>query len=41
MSDAVDVTPEEREEYDRTSFDYACFLTSDEDSQDELALGEL
>ena len=41
MSDRVDVTPEEREEYDKTSFEHACFLTSDEDSQDEVALEEL
>ena len=38
MSDGVDITPEERKDYDETSFDYANFLTSDED---DSAIGEL
>ncbi|XP_028415740.1 nuclear envelope integral membrane protein 1-like isoform X1 [Dendronephthya gigantea] len=41
MYDGDDVTPEERQEYDELSFDgYAPFLTSDEDSVDELTLLE-
>ena len=41
MSYGGDVTPEERQVYDETSFDFAPFLTSDEDSEVELAMGEL
>ena len=41
MSDRVDITAEEREEHDRTPFEHACFLTSDEDSQDEMSLEDL
>ncbi|CAB3978140.1 Hypothetical predicted protein [Paramuricea clavata] len=41
MSDGVDITLEEQQEFDETSFDCMSFLTSDEDSQDELAFGEL
>ena len=42
MSDGLDVTPDERREYEETSFDLKPFLTSDEDdSPDELSIGEL
>ena len=42
MSDGVDITPEEKKEYDEASFDYANYLTSDEDSKlDGSLTGEL
>jgi hypothetical protein len=41
MSDGMDITLEEQQEFDETSFDCMAFLTSDEDSQDELVFGEL
>lgn len=43
MSDGVNITLEERKAYDETSFDYANFLTSDEEDSilDDSLTGEL
>lgn len=41
MSDGADITLEERNTHDEASFDYMPFLTSDEDSQEELDYEEL